>query len=110
MSCPFACPVAWSYDRPNPCTRGRYGEDVPTNDCPSASSPCESACALGGVPDRLAVLPYSSWQGRGADFRPLVCPLALSANCPPYLDACSLLPTKERQKRRQQGHGFGGEL
>jgi hypothetical protein len=109
MSCPFACPVAWSHDRGIPCTHGLYGERVPANGCPLVS-PRSSACPLGGVPDRLAVLPYSSWQGRGADFRPLACPLALPASRPPYLDSCSLLPTKERQKWRQQDHGLGGEL
>jgi hypothetical protein len=109
MSCPVACPVAWSHDRGIPCTYGLYGERVPANDC-LLVSPRSSACPLGGVPDRLAVLPYSSWQGRGADFRPLACPLALSASRPHYLDSYSLLPAKEIQKRRRQGHGFGGEL
>lgn len=109
MSCPFACPVAWSYDRPNPCTRGRCGGDVPANDCPSASSPCESARAPGGVTCHLSFPdPVGGW--RGAVSCPLACPFARPASRPPYFDSCSLLPAKERQKRRQQGHGFGGEL
>jgi hypothetical protein len=111
MSCPFACPLAWSNDRGNSCVHGRSRAGVPANDCPLVS-PRSYVFPSGSVPGRLPAFLDSSWQERGVASCPLACPLARTAGLATdphqHLAYCYVLPTKEKQNGRRQTPGLGG--
>jgi hypothetical protein len=110
MSCPFACPVAWSYNPGNPCRHGAYGEGVPAKDCPLVS-PSEPSCRSVSVTCRL---PFPDVAGgwRGVAACPLAGPLARPASPPSlpshHLACCAAVPAKEKQNRVQSKGRFGG--
>lgn len=110
MSCPFACPLAWSNDRGSPCGHGRSRAGVPTNDCPWVS-PHAHACSPGGVMCGLfPAVAAGDW--RGVASCPFACPLArttgLATDPHQHLAYRYVLPAKERQKRQRRTPGFGG--
>jgi len=110
MSCPVACPLAWSNDRENPCVHGRSRAGVPANDCPWVS-PHVHACSPGGV--RCGLSPsVAAGDWRGVASCPLACPLAwtvgLAIDPHQHLAYSYALPAKERQKREWQTPDLGG--
>lgn len=106
MSCPLACPLAWSPTGANTCGRGRYGAVVPANDCTSVSARMlAGAPVLSGVEaDVSCSSDAASMAQRGVVVCcPLACPLASST---PLFSFFMLLPAKEWRKRRADAVGY----
>jgi hypothetical protein len=111
MTCPVACPLAWSDPRRITCSRGRYRADVPTNDCLSDSAESRvDGYVVGMAGSAVAVRGRVVRGWWGVVSCPSACPLAWPSaplRSPLY---SYLLPAKERQNGRRQDHGFGGGL
>lgn len=111
MSCPVACPLAWSDPRRITCSYGRYRGDVPANDCLSDSAESRADGYAYGMAGSAAAVRGQVVRGPwGVVSCPSACPLAWpSAPLRSPLHSY-LLPAKERQKGRRQAGGCGGGL
>jgi hypothetical protein len=111
MSCPFACPLAWSDSRRITCVYGRVRVGVPAKDCPSVSlRACQRHPAGASSGGGLYVTQNDPISGGpwGVASCPLGCPLKWPARLHPPLIRCSVLPAKEGQNRQPQTRRGGG--